>query len=327
MSDKQYYYAVARIRSKELSLLSSSFIEQLLGVKTPREGLRMLQDKGWDVSEEGSSESACVEKMLQSEKKKTWELIGEMVDDMSVFNVLRLENDYHNLKAAIKEALTTDKKDNIFSGEGTVDASLMREAVAQRDFSLLPEEMRAAAEEAMETLLHTHDGQLCDCIIDKAALEAISSAGAKTGSDILDLYGELTVASSDIKIAVRAAKTGKDMKFLKASLAECRTLDIDALAIAAVEGTEAICEYIMNTDYSQAAEELKKSPSAFERWCDNLIIRNIKPEISHPYTVGPLAAYIIARENEIKTVRIVMSGKINDLPEQSIRERVREMYV
>ena len=327
MSDKQYYYAVARIRSKELSLLSASFLEQLLGIKTPEEGLRMLQDKGWEVSEGGNSVSDRVEKMLQAEKKKTWDLIGEMVDDMSVFNVLRLNNDYHNLKAAIKQALTTSKHGVIFSEEGTVSPSVMQEAVASRDFSILPEQMREPAEEAMDTLLHTHDGQLCDVIIDKAALEAIYEAGNLTGSDILALYGELTVASADIKIAVRAAKTGKDMKFLKAALAGCRTLNIDSLATAAVEGTDAICDYIANTDYAEAGEELKKSPSAFERWCDNLIIRSIKPEISHPYTVGPLAAYIIARENEIKTVRIVMSGKINDLPEQSIRERVREMYV
>jgi V/A-type H+-transporting ATPase subunit C len=43
--------------------------------------------------------------------------------------------------------------------------------------------------------------------------------------------------------------------------------------------------------------------------------------------ISPLAAYILARENEIKSVRILLSGKINDLPEDSIRERLREMYV
>ena len=58
-----------------------------------------------------------------------------------------------------------------------------------------------------------------------------------------------------------------------------------------------------------------------------MIIRNIRSEITHPYTIGPLAAYIIARENEISTVRIVLSGLINDLPEESVRERAREMYV
>ena len=35
----------------------------------------------------------------------------------------------------------------------------------------------------------------------------------------------------------------------------------------------------------------------------------------------------LARENEIKTVRIILSGKANGLSEESIRERIREMYV
>ncbi|MCI8744511.1 MAG: V-type ATP synthase subunit C, partial [Lachnospiraceae bacterium] len=35
----------------------------------------------------------------------------------------------------------------------------------------------------------------------------------------------------------------------------------------------------------------------------------------------------LARENEIKTVRIILSGKLNGLSDDSIRERVREMYV
>ena len=41
----------------------------------------------------------------------------------------------------------------------------------------------------------------------------------------------------------------------------------------------------------------------------------------------PLVAYALARENEIKTVRIILSGKRTGMPEASIRERVREMYV
>lgn len=327
MSDKQYYYAVARIRSKELSLLSSSFLEQLLGAKTLDESLRLLHDKGWSSPAGGTSESDTVEKMLQSEKKRTWDLMAELVDDLSIFNVLLLENDYHNLKAAVKEALTSEPHQNIYSDEGTIDAEIIAKAIRTRDFSLLPENMRTTAEEALETLLHTHDGQLCDIMIDKAALTAIHEAGKKSGSDILALYGELMVVASDIKIAVRSAKTGKDIKFLQHSLAPCDTLDIALLAQAAVDGTEAICSYISTTKYADAVPELKASPSAFERWCDNLIIRNIRPELYHPFTVGPLAAYIIARENEIKTVRIVLSGKINELPEQSIRERVREMYV
>ncbi len=327
MTDNQYYYAVARIRSRELSLLNQSFIDQLLGAKSMDEAMRLLQDKGWHMPDEYATESDRVEKMLSVEKKKTWDLIGELVDDMSVFDVLLIENDYHNLKAAVKEALTSDIHMDIFSSGGTIDPRIMEEAVKTRDFSPLPEEMKPVAEKALETLLHTHDGQLTDVIIDKAALIAIGKAAKRSGSPVLELYAGLKVASADIKTAIRAVKTGKDKNFIREALAPCDTLNTERLAEACGEGMDAIYDYLSLSEYSDAVPELKKSPSAFERWCDNLIIRNIRSEITHPYTLGPLAAYIIARENEISTVRIVLSGLINDLPEQSVRERAREMYV
>ena len=57
------------------------------------------------------------------------------------------------------------------------------------------------------------------------------------------------------------------------------------------------------------------------------MIETMKPQKYQTFSVGPLAAYIIARENEIKTVRIILTGKQNDFPEEAIRERIREMYV
>ena len=56
----------------------------------------------------------------------------------------------------------------------------------------------------------------------------------------------------------------------------------------------------MVAGYAEAAEALKESPSAFERWCDNRIIETIQPQKTNPFSVGPLVAYVIARQNEIK---------------------------
>ena len=238
---------------------------------------------------------------------------------------------YHNLKAAIKEAVKAERTGHdypgIFIDQGSVDVKLIRDSIQNREFQNLPEPMRGPAEEAYKALLHTQDGQLCDIIIDKAALDAIYHAGKSSGNEFLKLYAELTVAAADIKTAVRASRTGKDRAFLEQALAPCDTLDITRLAQAAIEGVDAIGIYLESTTYADAVEELRRSPSAFERWCDNLMIRKIKPQQYSPFGLGPLAAYILARENEIKSVRIVLSGKLNHLPEESIRERVREMYV
>ena len=122
---------------------------------------------------------------------------------MSVFDVFLYANDYHNLKAAIKEVRMGDEYPGIFMEQGTVDVKLIREAVQTREFQNLPAAMRTPAEEAYKALLHTQDGQLCDIIIDKAALDAICAAGKSSGNEFLELYAELTVAAADIKTAVR----------------------------------------------------------------------------------------------------------------------------
>ncbi len=322
MSDEQYIYAVARIRSKELGLLDKSALEQLMSSKSYEECYRLLMDKGW-----GRTGDETAEQLLVVEREKTWSLISELVEDMSAFNTFLYGNDFHNLKAAIKQVYVNKEVPNTYLNNGTIDPEIILNAVKKHDFSDLPEHMRECAEEAYQVQMHTGDGQLCDIIVDKAALDTIYRKGKESNNELFAEYAELKVAAANINIAVRGCKTKKNKEFYIKSLAECESLDIKKLSEAALGGEEAIYEYLLNTVYSDAVSAIKESPSAFERWCDNLIMRHIKPQKYNPFSISPLAAYILARENEIKSVRILLSGKINDLPEDSIRERLREMYV
>lgn len=322
MAENQYTYAVARIRSKEIMLLNKSDIDQLMNCKSEKDCLRLLVDKGW-----GKTGEENTEQLLAVEWEKTWELIHELVEDMSVFDTFLYSNDFHNLKAAIKQVYMNSNLQDIYIANGTVNPDTILNAVKEHDFSVLPERMRACALEAYEVQLHTGDSQLCDIIIDRAALVNLYKSGKATKNELLSEYAELKVASADINIAIRSFRTGKDKIFLERALAECGSLDIKALTAAAIEGEEAIYHYLSTTVYADAVQALKESSSAFERWCDNLIIKHIRPQRFNPFTISPLTAYIFARENEIKTVRILLSGKRNDVSDASIRERLREMYV
>ena len=104
---------------------------------------------------------------------------------------------------------------------------------------------------------------------------------------------------------MRASRTGKDRAFLEQALAPCGSINVARLAQAAIEGVDSIGSYLETTAYADAVEELRRSPSAFERWCDNVIIESIRPQQFLAFGIGPLAAYILGRENEIKTVRII----------------------
>lgn len=320
---EQYTYAVARIRALEVSLFSNSMIDQLMACAGYEQCLQFLVEKGWGNNETSVNEEA----MLKREEEKIWEVVRELSIEMEKFAVLSYPKLFHNLKAAIKEVCTEETNRNIFYDDVAIPGKEMLGIIKEKEFGRLPQIMQAAAAEAYDTLLHTRDGQLCDIIIDQAALKAIYQAGKEATDDIIRDYAESTVGVANIKIAVRAQKTAKSVDFMKRAMAECDSISVDQLSKAALNGMDAIRDYLQGTAYAEGAEALAESPSAFERWCDNRIIQTISPQKYEAFTIGPVVAYVIARQNEIKTVRIILSGKQNDLAEDSIRERVREMYV
>lgn len=323
MGNTKYTYAVARIRALEVSLFSDAVIEQLLACKTAEQAFQFVLEKGWGDISAGSD----VDAVLKREEEKAWEVIRDVAPDMSVFDVLSYPKLYHNLKAAIKEVCTEARNPDIFYDDCQISGKEMLRIIENREFSALPGNMGRVAEEALEVLLHTRDGQLCDIMIDKAALEAIYQAGKRSGELIIENYADTTVAIADIKIAVRSQKTGKNADFMRSAMAECDSVNVEQLIRAALAGADEIAQYLEGTSYAGGAEALRESPSAFERWCDNRMIETLKPQKYETFSVGPLLGYLIARQNEIKTVRIILTGKQNDFPDDAIRERIREMYV
>ena len=324
MSKTKYTYAVARIRALEVSLLTNAVIEQLLACKSAEQALQLLVEKGWGDLTAGTLDA---DEVLNKEEEKMWQTIREVAPDMHVFDVLSLPKLYHNLKAAIKEVCTEVENKNIFYDDCEISGEEMFALVQNKEFDKLPGNMPGTAREAFDTLLHTRDGQLCDLIIDRATLEAMLEAGKKSGEKIIEEYAQTAVAIADIKIAVRSQKTGKNAEFMKKAMVNCSEINVDQLTQAALAGAEEIAQYLEGTSYREGADALRISPSAFERWCDNKLTDSMRSQKYESFSVGPLLAYLLARQNEIKTVRIILTGKQNEFPDEAIRERIREMYV
>lgn len=323
---EEYTYAVARIRALENSLFTGSTIDQLIACQDVSQCIRFLEEKGW-----GDTETAGdAEAILAREEDKIWEVVKDLHIDMKMFDVLTVPRRFHNLKAAVKEAAVGSSGALIYYDDQEISGEELCGIIKDQDFDRLPEDMKHAAEEAYDTLLHTGDGQLCDVIIDKACLEAMIKAGreaGKAGYDVIRDYAETVVCIADIKTAVRAARTGKTQDFIQKAVADTDSFTAEQLARAASQGEEQVIEFLQTTDYRDAAEMIQESPSAFEKWCDDKITESLQVQKYEAFTIGPVIAYIIARQNEIKTVRMILTGKANGLSEDSIRERVRQMYV
>lgn len=315
---------VAQIRAKESKLLTDKDLQKLMQCESYEDCLRFLNDKGW-----GSGDDLTAEKLLRNEREKLWEEMRGMCNEqeMHTFDIFRLPKDYHNFKAAIKEAYVQKEVPNIYLEGGTIPVEKIKAAAGSGDFSGFPSQISNAASQAREILFHSGDSQMCDVIIDRAALLAMKQAAKESGNDLLKEYAELKCVAANINIAIRACKANKNMDFLQKAFAECDSISVGGLMAAATEDIDAIHAYLEKSSYADAIEAIKESPAAFDRWCDNRIIAMIRPQKYNPFTISPLAAYVVAKENEIKSVKIILSGKNNQLPDEKVKERLRDSYV
>lgn len=323
MAKQDYTYAVARIRALETHLLNQDDINQLLACPDEDEAVEWLLARGWGDGEEAKDG----ETILSYELDKTWDIVRELVHDMSALDVLSYMDLSHDIKGAIKKVISNTQDSDTYIHNSFYSDEELIEIVRDEAWHRLPKFVADKVKGAYEAAAKTRDGQLLDIMMDRICLETIYSAGEIAEHDIIKQYAEETVAVTNIKIAVRAERTGKSAEFMRMAMAPCKTVNLDLLIKAALTGEEAIIEYMETTDYKDGSEELKKSLSAFECWCDNRIIDLIKPQLRNSFTIGPIFAYIYARENEIKSVRNILMGKRSELPVEDIRERVRQMYV
>ncbi len=316
---KEYIYAVARIRCRENKLFSDKYFEQMISINDIKNILRFVSENGWEVSAD--------EDIFMNEQKQLWTFMNELVEDVSCFDFLRIDKDFHNLKVCVKCIYAEESPDSMLVYGGLIDPYDIYKAVKNKEYASLPEPLREAAMVSMSTLLQTSDGQLCDFIIDKACLDNIYSLGENGNEIIVRDYCELFVASANIKIAIRGLKCSKSFDFIFKSMSQCNSLDIRALALSATKSQDDVCAYLLSTKYKSAVPYIKESLSSFEKWADNYIMEQIKNHKSNPFSIASLIGYVFAKDIEIKTLRLIITAKANGLDDSVIRERLRKMYV
>lgn len=313
MKDTNYAYAVANVRAMEPRLLSESFMEQLVDAPNFDEVKRLLADNG-------------VEK-FDDNMIKTWDFLNEIAPDIKELEFLIVKNDFHNLKAIIK-GIVSGHDGSIYCIKPCVlNVDEFSQKLNSKDFESLPEWISKTAGEAYGLLTSTMDGQLFDMFIDKASLAAVKDFAKKAKSSFADRLAETFAALTNIKIAVRIAGTKKGEAFLDNAFCECDTLDVDELKSASANGKDELVSYINTTIYESLCESIAKSAADFERECDNMLMELLDGARRISLGPEPLICYYYAKETEWKMLRIIVSGKNTELDSQSIRERMRELYV
>ena len=79
--------------------------------------------------------------------------------------------------------------------------------------------------------------------------------------------------------------------------------------------------------FSDTIEQALYNYEKLDKFCDNYIMSYMKEAKLKALTIEPVVAYIYAKQTEFKNIRIIFTGKLNNISNEKIKERLRESYV
>ncbi len=334
INDTEYAYASARIRAIEKKLLDRSRIERMLDAKTPEEAIKILQDLEYGNANIEITGSHDYEVLLKEEQNKTYELLRQIAPEPRVLDIFLLRSDYHNIKVLLKAEFSGQaQQDEMLLDTALIPKAKLKIMIKERSFADMSKIMRGAIGECIDTYNRTGDPQVVDLIMDKAVYEEMTKLAKDLDIGFIKVLVETLVDINNIKTFVRIKKLNKSWDFLKRALLGSGSIDIKIFIDKLQTSWESFIEKMKYTKYGEMCEEGiavfrdTGSITRLEKLADDFIISYVKDGKLKFFGVEPIIGYLIAKENELKIVRIIMIGKINNIANEIIRERLREAYV
>ena len=318
-----YEFSIGSVRAKEKSLFDNSDIEQMLACKSESELAGLLSDKGY-------GDGKTVDEIIESHTADVWAYLKSIAPDFDIFSPFLIQNDIHNLKVVLKGTMSARKYTHLFVEPCTIDTDLIIKAIDNRKFSLLPEWLTKPAEKAYELISHKGDARESDAVIDTAAMKRMLEISEQYNSVFLKQYFNTLVFYSNIKTAIRSSRTKTNKDFLESALCDVQDFRKSSVINATLKGSETLIDEISRySEYecSKAMEQYKLSPSSFERFVDDKLIKMAKESCKRiSEGAEPIIGYYLGCEAEKKVIHIIASGIRTNSDSEIIRERLREIY-
>lgn len=329
--EEDYAYATARVRAVEIRLLDAQRLERLLEAPTVSDGLKLLAEARYADGVETSD--LGWERLLDAEGVRVIDFLADVMPYPEVLDVFRLQTDYLQAKRLLK-ALYQGKDPGMVRGiPGTVRMDTLARAIKDHKPYDLPEPLAQAVFHAMDVFGKSADPRDIDLSLDQAAFAHMAGMAAEIGHPFLSECVALLTDMTNIRIFVRGRLIGESTDFMRKTLLEGGRIETKRFLDMADKSIEALLESIRFTWFGETAVEgyegvkSGRGISFLERKLEDRYMQHVRKAKYVAMGIEPMVGYLLAKETEIRNVRIILTGKVNGLPVEEIREKLRMTYV
>lgn len=333
MPQPSYAYGVARVRVLENKLLTRDKVERMVDAPSSDDALKILAETDYGVGIAELTDPGEYEKLLNNEAEKSHEFITTISPDPEITDLFFLKYDMHNLKVLFKARLLETEAEELLLRSGTIPMAVLKEAVQDKNYLHLPAFLKVILEELENTLSIKTDPQAVDLILDRGMYQEIMRVCKTKKNTFVINYFAQQIDLVNLESFLRVKKMEEGVDFLKEILIPEGNMKISFFIQAIEESLEQLMVKLAYSDYgkvvSQGIDSFLKNGNIteFEKLADEYLLSFVKAAKRNPFGIEPIIGYLLAKENEANLIRIVMVGKMNNIPTEKIRKRLRDVYV
>jgi V/A-type H+-transporting ATPase subunit C len=329
----EYTRFVSQLRVLETRLLTRSQLLRMVEAPDAEAAFRLLAETEYGPAVASAAGPADYEVALAAELSRVFDMLRRNAPDPGLVLVLGLAYDWQNLKTALKAALTGKPiEPRHLIAAGQITRELLTSTAHGDPVARLPEPFAGAALAAAKAYGATGDPQEIDLVLDAYRFTSISALARIAGYELVAKIAETTADLVNLRTLVRlrllragAAALGRAFvpggRIEKSRLTAVINMELEEMA-AALGGSPGVDVFAAGV----AAYRQTSSLAVLEKLMDDRVLSLVGAARYTAFGADPVIAYLLAKEAEIKNLRIIFTGKLNRLPENSIRERLRETY-
>lgn len=333
MFDNKYLYSVTRTRTLETKLLDSSKVERMVEAKSAEDVIKILGETEYANAMAEMKHALDYETIISKEIENTYKYMREILPEPELVDIFLLKYDIHNLKVLLKSSLLGEEDDYLLRDLGTIPVNRLKEMIKEKDFRTLHPVIAEGLEEILKSSETAPDPQMIDIILDRCQYDAMYQLAKKSKNKFLQDFIAAQIDMINIRSFLRVKEAGLGRDYLVKVLLQHGKLDVDYFSKYLDESLDSFRDSLWSSDFYNVLEEglenysRTKTLTKLEKLADDYIFNIAKKGKYVAFGIEPLVGYLMAKENEAKIIRIIMVGKMNNIPNDIIRERLRDVYV
>lgn len=322
--DWRYAYSAAHVRALELSMIPRTTFVDMANAASFAEAADLLAGTEYAVNANVTSED--IEQMLMTQRTCIRQRFADLIVDAEIVELLRMREDFTNMRLAIRRVVTDRPLGLDYSNEGNVPAEEFEEIFEQESYERLPDYLQNGVEAAILGYYEQKDIRRIDYELDRVEMQVRLEKAVNIENEFFQSLIRLRIDLYNIRTALRLKMAGREEE--SHFFAPGGFVDLGKFKQGMEAGLEAIPALFFATPYHELLETaipyLRKEKSflKLEKECEDYMKGFLRSTQCIAAGPQPVVTYFLMKEAEIRTVRMLLTGKKNGLDAKLILDRL-----